>query len=134
MTSPSGQAVRRVIRFCIVGAVATGSYFCIYLICALALSYPSTISNAIAWVMSIAASYLGHKAFTYRASGSDMKYFPRFISVSVSLLVFYSAGTMIFEGWLARNPITSAIFISLTYPLLSFLANELLVFKESRIS
>lgn len=79
---------KRWIRFAIVGAAATVSYYLLGLLFVPFLGLPILVGNALAYVLSFTVSYLGQSQWTFAAGQSHAVMLPRFAAVQgIGLIV-----------------------------------------------
>lgn len=119
-------------RFGLVGILATA----IYLIIAVILpeySISPTLAAAIASIVSVGFSYLGHHSFTFSKSGLHEFYLPRFLIVSTLLSAVATATTFIMTNFFGLSANNAAVVVAIFYPIFSFALNNLWVFGQSMV-
>lgn len=128
----AADLLRQVVRFGIVGGVATG----VYLLVAISLpalptfSAPPTVAASIASVVSLLVSYFGHHRLTFSKVGHHEFYLPRFLLSSVTLsfiaviVTYFLTKTALFDYRIA------SLCVALSYPLVSFLLSRIWIFRD----
>jgi putative flippase GtrA len=131
----AADSLRQVVRFSIVGGVATA----VYLIVGISLpalpsfSVPPTVTASIASVASLLVSYFGHHKVTFSKVGHHEFYLPRFLLSSVSMsLVAVSVTWFLTETAQFDYRIVS-LCVALSYPLASFLLGRFWIFRDVRL-
>jgi putative flippase GtrA len=117
-----------IFRFGLVGVVATLTYLGLSLLLLDRGLLPQLV-NLIAFLASIATSYLGHYFFTYRASGSHARLSSRFVTVTIALSLLCSLLHQVVL-WIGASAQLSALVVAVVYPLLSFLLNHFWAFSR----
>lgn len=117
-----------IFRFGLVGVVATLTYLGLSLLL-LDWGLLPQLVNLIAFLASIATSYLGHYFFTYRASGSHARLSSRFVTVNIALSLLCSLLHQVVL-WIGASAQLSALVVAVVYPLLSFLLNHFWAFSR----
>jgi len=127
-------------RFGLVGIAATLTYLGMSLLL-LGWGMAPQLANLAAFLVSTAASYLGHYFFTYRvsggafgrdtgrAAGSHLRLSTRFIAVTILLTLFCSALHQLVL-WAGASPRQAAFAVTISYPPLSFLFNHFWAFSR----
>lgn len=117
------------LRFGIVGILATLTHFGV-LAGMLGLGVGPVLSNATAYVLAVAVSFLGHHFWTYRAGGPLLPSFLRFMSasgaaflVSTLLLVFLIRVVLLPDA-------VAAFFAAAVVPVITFIAFRIWVFRR----
>ena len=67
-----------IIRFALVGFVATTTYFVTFNAASYGVLASPAIANLVAFALSLAVSYLGHKHMTFKATGGHAAHLPKF--------------------------------------------------------
>jgi putative flippase GtrA len=118
-------------RFAAVGLVATGLYFGITVCLGGArVGMEPVGASTIGFVVSIAASYVGHHRFTFRATGQHEWYLPRFLFVMTSLFAISTlAMALCRHVWHLDHVLVSA-GISVAFPIASYFLNWLWAFRH----
>ena len=122
----------RIVRFAIVGAVATLSYACLTMVLARMIDAPLALLSLGASLASTPVSFFGHRLWTFSSQGSAWSQFPRFIGLNgfnyalsvVIPLLFHDLG-----GLGAKVAITASCVL---IPCFNFLCMEQLVFRRIR--
>jgi|tagenome__1003787_1003787.scaffolds.fasta_scaffold20718716_2 putative flippase GtrA len=119
-----------VLRFATVGLTATLVYFVAFNVVSYGTAFSPVIANIVAFGLSLAVSYLGHKHVTFRASGSHSVYLPKFFAITAVLVSATSVLSVAGTSWLQLPPYMVAFLVSASYPVGSFFLNKFWVFKE----
>jgi putative flippase GtrA len=76
--------VARLLRFLLVGGMATLSYALLVTLANLWLPLPAGVNSLIAYGLSMPVSYVGHRLFTFHSSHAHGHTAPRFILTSIA--------------------------------------------------
>lgn len=117
-----------ILRFNIVGVLATALYFALGLSLSGATDYSSLTVHVIASLISIAVSYLGHSYFTFQATGP--RYVIRFAIITAVMFLASTALTFILAEVLAIKQFWTVTTVAIAYPICSFLLHNLWTFKK----
>ena len=74
---------RQIVRFGLVGIVATATHAGVAIALVEAASLPFLWANALAYGCAVGVSYAGHRGWTFSAKGAHRVQLPRFIAVSL---------------------------------------------------
>lgn len=117
----------QVIRFGVVGVIATTTYF----LMGQGLNYTTTLNalqiHVVAFAVSIIISYLGHAHFTFGISGRQPMI--RFVVISVVLFCASSGLTVMLSDRLGISNAWIVTVITIVYPVCSFLLHRFWTFK-----
>lgn len=118
----------RLVRFSMIGGLATGVYLLAALIAVEGLGVSPMIGAAIGFCASFVVSFLGHFRFTFAMSGRYRDYVLKF---AVSSLVSFLMSTL--AMWLATKMLMidyriALIAIAIIIPICSYLVNRFWVF------
>lgn len=128
MTSRYADEFWRVVRFLIVGGVATGVYIAAAMV-AVEFGHLSPVTGAvIGYCASFLVSYLGHLRFTFAVGGRYRDYV---VKATVSSLASFCLST--FAMWLATKMLkidykVALIAIAIIIPICNYLVNRFWVF------
>jgi putative flippase GtrA len=131
----AADSLRQVLRFGIVGGVATA----VYLIVAISLpalpsfSAPPTVAASIASVVSLLVSYFGHHKLTFSKVGHHELYLPRFLLSSVALSLIAVNFTYFLTETAQFDYRIASLCVALSYPLASFLLSRIWIFRDVRL-
>lgn len=75
---------QRLIRFGIIGAVATGAYYLLGLLFVYYWHFPILAGNALAYAISFVVSYLGQSLWTFQATSGHRHMLPRFAIAQIA--------------------------------------------------
>jgi len=120
-----------VIRFALVGFVATTTYFVTFNAASYGVLASPAIANLVAFALSLAVSYLGHKHMTFKATGGHAAHLPKFLVITSLLVGATSALSVVGVSWLELPPFIAAGLVAVTYPTGSFFLNKYWVFRRS---
>ena len=126
----SVEFIARTLRFSIVGIVGTVIYAGLAF-GFLAMGVTLLISHSIAYIISLLASYLGQKIFTFEIRGQHKRNFSRFVLATIGLAVVQFLLVAVLEV-LKVDPKVIIIVSTLYYPPASFIVHNLWTFKESK--
>jgi putative flippase GtrA len=118
------------IRFGLVGAAATVTYFAATVAFVEWIALPPTVASVIGMALGFAVSYFGQHSFTFRAQTAHHYYFPRFLLAQAAIFLLSSAAMWAGTRWLKFDYRLVAGFISLAWPIFSFLAANFWVFAD----
>lgn len=130
-SNPGGLA-NQVLRFALVGALATCTH---YLVALGALHYINVYgANLAGYIAAVAISYLGHQRFTYRLSDAEISHraqFPRFVLTSLGgLALSYLVLAIMEDALRAPHWLSLAAAVCLV-PVYTFVVTRLFVFPGS---
>lgn len=120
----------QLMRFVLVGAIATGAHYITALLCSTQVSVYS--SNLAGYLVAVAISYFGHQRFSFEVAADDVSHgrqFPRFVAGSLGglalsyLLLFVMDHLLGTSTWLSL-----AVAVGLV-PLYAFIVNKFWVFQ-----
>jgi putative flippase GtrA len=117
-------------RFAIVGGFSTGMFMLAQYVFLGVLHVSVLVGTTLSFGVSLATSYFGHHAITFRRTGAHLHYGPRFIVVTVVMLVisnFIAYGMVTVVG---VNYLWGSLIIALIYPVGSFVLQSLWVFAD----
>lgn len=125
------QIGEQVVRFGIVGIIATGVFLASTVACSAApLSMSPTASTGVAMLVSILVSYLGHYFFTFAVAGAHHRSrLPRFLLVSLALAAAHTGLAHVLTR-LGASAAVISISICISYPFFSFMLNRQWVFRS----
>jgi putative flippase GtrA len=118
----------QMVRFAIVGGLATGLFLlCQYLFIGV-LHLPTVVGTALSFAIGLPASYLGHHTLTFRRSGAHLHYGPRFLVVTAIMLLLSNGLAFVLIEMAGFNYLAASAGIGIVYPLGSFFLQRLWVF------
>lgn len=119
------------VRFAAVGIVTTALYFAITAgLGGARVGLEPITASTIGFIVSIAASYVGHHRFTFRADGQHGWYLPRFLFVMLSLFALSTLAMAVCRHVLELDHLTVSAGISVAFPVASYLLNWLWTFRH----
>lgn len=77
------QKVKRLIRFGIVGALATGVYYVLLWMMVEILAIPILVATSVAFIFVTVENYILHFKWTFRSTGTHTETFPRFVLMNI---------------------------------------------------
>lgn len=114
--------------FATVGIGATLIYF----FCATALFYlgvrPAALSSLIAYGMSGACSYLGHRLLTFQSDAPHERTLPRFVLVNVAGYLIAAGIPFLLTDTLRWPPLIATALVCIAVPALNFILLTVFVF------
>lgn len=128
-----GLAVRiqRLVRFAIVGGVASLSYAMIAYLLVARMGVGQVAASAIAYIAALPISFLGQKFFTFRSRGAARVEAPRFLVLQGANLALASGVTAFFAHVLNAPAIYGIIAVCVAIPLSAYLAMSIAVFRKA---
>lgn len=99
-------SVWQMIRFCLVGMLATATHFATALFVLDELHFRPSLANASGFALALVVSFLGHSFFTFRAAVSPGSV-ARFVVVSLTTVVLGS----VWVEWLTRHTILPSVYV-----------------------
>ena len=124
----------RLVRFAIVGGFSTITFLLAQYVFVGLLALPVMAGPTLSFAISLAVSYFGHHAITFRRSGAHFRYGPKFVVVTALMLIvsnLMAYGMVTISG---ANYLWSSALIALVYPAGSFVLQNLWVFAERTAS
>lgn len=119
-----------ILRFIIVGGLATLTHITISFICVIKLQIHTSIANVLGYSFAVLISYVGNYHFTFKSNAKHKNQFPKFFFVSISGLLISSFITYItcsvFEGSITIAMSLVVIFV----PLSTFVTSKFWVFRN----
>lgn len=127
----SGDGLRKLGRFLIVGLGATVLYAMIGFILARIEGLPSTAASGLAYAAAAVISYAGHRSVTFRSDRAHAAVLPQFLAMNgVGLAIALGCA---FACEAARLPAEIALLATCAIvPLLNFVVLDRLVFPARR--
>lgn len=119
----------RAVRFVLVGIVATATYAVIVLMLS-RMGVAPFWSSIGGFIISLPVSYVGQALFTYRKRTNHARYGARFILATVLMTVACSMASAFLVEQTRLGIGTTAILVSVFYPLLSYLVHTVFTFRE----
>ncbi len=117
--------IKEFVRFVIVGGAATVADLAASIVLLYVFYLHENIVTTLAFLCAFFVSYLGHRNFTFKKSGSVLK----FLLVSVSMLITRNVLVFLFMtvfGWHALKPLIISMALVM---IITFLLSKYLVFK-----
>ncbi|MDZ7922847.1 MAG: GtrA family protein [Marinagarivorans sp.] len=118
----------QLIKFSIVGAVATLTHYCVALISIEALHINYLASNGIAYAAAVGCSYTGHTLFTFKTKHTNKKAM-KFIAASLTAFALSQVTLHFLTIYTDINHRLIFLFIVLSIPIFSFLLNKFWVYR-----
>lgn len=124
------ERILKIVRFGIVGVAATATYLAVAIaLPALGVASPAAAA-LVASGVSVFVSYFGHHTFTFARKGRHDFYLPRFLLQWIVLSGAASLGTHVLTEIVAMNYRLAAVLVAFAYAALSFVANNIGVFRD----
>lgn len=124
------ERILKIVRFGIVGVAATATYLAVAIaLPALGVASPA-VAALVASGVSVFVSYFGHHTFTFARKGRHDFYLPRFLLQWIVLSGAASLGTHLLTEIVAMNYRLAAVLVAFAYAALSFVANNVGVFRD----
>lgn len=124
----SRQEILKIVRFALVGVIATAIYIGISFML-LNCDWNPRLVNLIAFISSTLASYFGHYFFTYRAQDSHWRLGAKFILATAILTAICGIFHAVILAF-GVSPAWAVIVVSMTYPPISFALNHFWAFAR----
>jgi len=127
-----GDLSGQVLRFALVGAVATGTHYIVALISALHIHLYG--ANLLGYLAAVAISYLGHQRYSFQVSPEEVSHqrqLPRFVAGSLGgLTLSYLLLALMRDLLDAPDWLSLAVAVGLV-PVYAFVLNKLWVFRAT---
>lgn len=121
------ERLLQIARFAAVGLCATAIYFSLALAFVKAGMHVAK-AHVIAYAVSILASYLGQKIFTFGVRGDHRRNGPRFI-LATAFIAAIQFGLVMLCKRLGASDLTTIVISTLYYPLASFVVHTFWTFR-----
>jgi len=127
-------SVIRLLRYVVNGLLATGVHYAALSVLVGPIGLrPFAVANLAAATTGIAASFFGNRQFVFKAVGELVRQQAiRFVVIYAVLALVHSAYMYIWCDQLVKDYHTGFLFATTLQFLLSYIANSLLVFKETQ--
>jgi putative flippase GtrA len=89
------------------------------------------IANAFGAICGIAASYIGNRAFVFRATNSNGSSLPRFLAVYAGVAAIHAGGLCLWTDLYGQPYWTGFVGLTMLSLMVTFTANRLFVFKDA---
>jgi putative flippase GtrA len=124
--------VRRLVRFGLVGILATATYFLLMLLLIDVLRSATRWAHVTALSAGLLVSYAGHHRFTFERRRNHQRYFARFCIVSA--ILFLASSLFVWEVTAngAMSPEMAAGIVTVAYPCLSLVLHWALTFRPPK--
>jgi putative flippase GtrA len=120
----------RLIRFGLVGGLATLTYLAVSIGAVKLLELRPSIASIIAIACGFVVSYVGHHQFTFRLTGRHHVHLPRFGVMQTTIFVVVGGlSTYLLEKQVA-DPTVVSVMVAIAWPMISFVVAQLWVFKR----
>lgn len=118
-------------RFGLVGLCATLTYI-IASLSAILIGLDVYLANLLGYLASVAISYFGHNAFTFRSTLQHRIKLPRFIVLSITTYFLSNLILLIVANTLERRPFEAALAVACSIPLFTWVTAKFWVFRDRR--
>jgi putative flippase GtrA len=125
------QALAKVVRFGMVGGLATLTHGGIAVLASRVLLMPPLVANATGFLTAFLVSFLGHTFFTFR-SHMEVARALRFATVAVSSVLISSGLVLAASHWTPLPPGVSLPAVALCTPAFNFACHSLWTFRQAR--
>lgn len=115
------DSLTQILRFGMVGGIATGVHLAVFYSLHSGLHVHPTIATTIAFCCAVGLSYGLNRSWTFRASGSHTRHFPRFAVIALGGLLLNAAIMQLGVEVLGWSPTTCLAIIIIVLPGCSFL-------------
>ena len=126
--------IGRALRFGIVGAVSTATYFVVTAVVGNppVLLDPS-LANLLGFLASVGVSYIGHHYFTFQVAGAGAHahYAPRFVVTTAILFAMSAVVMAVSRYWLGLDHTLATAIVTVSYPVASYALNTLWTFASA---
>lgn len=121
------------IIYLVIGVLTTVVNYAVFAVLIIMIPGSEIISNTIAWIAAVAASFFPNKLFIFRSfsmnSGVISKEFISFVSSRIATLLIEAAGLYIFCDMMHFNGLVVKLFLAVIVVILNFVFSKLFVFK-----
>jgi putative flippase GtrA len=124
--------VRRLVRFGLVGTLATATYFLLMLLLIDVLHSAVRWAHVAALGAGLLVSYAGHHSFTFERRRDHLRYFTRFCIVSAILFLVSSLFVWEVTAKAAMSAEMAAAVVTVAYPPLSLVLHWALTFRPPK--
>ena len=122
----------RVVRFGLVGVIASGIYAVAGLVLIDGLGIASPIASGLAYVIAIPVSFLGQRHFTFGSRGAVRHELPRFVFVQIFNIALAIGIMALVTDVLGQSHQLGIIAVILCIPAVTFLLLATTVFRAKR--
>lgn len=127
----SGKTLARLVRFAIVGALATGTHAVVlYILVEFAGLRPS-IATVGGFLVAFFVSYFGHYYFTFGSDQSHTQSLPKYVLAATTGAAVNYALFVVVADWLALNYWIAFGLTIIVVPVVVYVLSHLLVFKPA---
>lgn len=126
-----GEVVAELVRFGIVGLVATATYLIVSMVVRSA-GAGHYFANFSGYIASVAISYFGHRVVTFRSKQAHRRQGPRFILVSLLAFGLTNLIVYIFVDRLDLAFSFAAVAVAISIPLFTWLMSRTWVFRSEQ--
>ncbi len=123
-------AFGQLIRFGLVGGVATLTYIASQAILIRWLGLHILVGTSMSLLISVTVSYLGHHRFTFNAVGDHRSFASRFVIVTAVLIIASNALAYLCSELLPVDDFVASLSVTPFYPIASYILNKYWVFAE----
>ena len=131
MTILASSTLAQVVRFGLVGVVATIVHSAIFLGLATSCATNALIANLLAFSVAVCVSYFGHSCWTFRYVRESRSVFYRFAVTSLIGLALNSAVVLVVVEWCRQPEVYAVPFMVLLVPAVVFTISKKWVFPRA---
>lgn len=123
-------------RYLIFGALSTVINFFIFEICIKGLNFSATLSNIIAWIITVIFAYLTNKLYVFNSKTSGLKELGKeiiaFFNARIATLVLETLFIWIVIDKLGFNDILMKIVSNIIVIILNYVFSKIFIFKKKK--
>jgi putative flippase GtrA len=114
------KPMAELVRFGLVGCLATATHLGVFYATHLGLDVHPTLATTIAFACAVGVSYSLNRSWTFRATGSHMRHFPRFVAIALGGAALNATIMQVGVEVLGWSPSHCLLIIVLVLPALAF--------------
>jgi putative flippase GtrA len=120
--------MKRLLRYTLVGAIATAAHYALLVLCVEAGAWPAWLASGLGAVIGAQVAYLGNRQFTFAYRGELGASWLKFQTTAAvgALLGMLIVGITVRIGW---HYLVAQVAATLTMLLLTFVINRLWTFR-----
>lgn len=123
-------------RYLIFGALSTVINFFIFEICIKGLNFSATLSNIIAWIITVIFAYLTNKLYVFNSKTSGLKELGKeiisFFNARIATLILETLFIWIVIDKLGFNDILMKIVSNIIVIILNYVFSKIFIFKKKK--
>lgn len=130
------EKYKEIINYLIFGVLTTVINFVVYIIFSKWLHINETVSNAIAWIVSVAFAYITNKIYVFNSHEKQIKQLIKeiisFVGCRLLSGVFDIVAFYVFVNIIHVNDLISKAIISVLVVILNYVFSKLLIFRKKK--